>query len=540
VPPGAVLVGALTMTVSVWAVLQQCEPRLGHDESVYAGKAREWATGTPATGWEAYRPVALPALGSLALRVSNSTSAVRLVGLALALFTLGAVYAVASRTVGRRHAAVSILVILGGATFLRRLPEFLDDIPAAGLLLVGAYLVARSRRPGGRWALVRAALVADVMLPLRYGSLAGLLSVLGAAVLIWGPRTWARDWRRVVEAAAVFCAGLVPLAVYGRQATGSWFGIFRQAEAIAHRAYVGEGLVYYATAYPFTLAGLLGAVVMAAGLARTLQDSATVLHLPGGGRRRSSRDRASPRGGDPGSGPVALVLPDTSTGQARAGGLVPPSDDEQVRLRAFLGCAAVIELLLLGLDAHGEGRFVLFTIFTLCVLGVRALTDVLPTSRRPAALLALTVLAVVAVPVDTAVIWVQIHQVTGQLDAADSVGSVIAADARRPATRSSRPGAGSFRLDSTTRRGSDRSCLVITALPEEVAWVSGCRAVAPDRAWPLPRAVTAYAILFPGRSGWPTWTLIGRLDPLRTWSVQDLGRRGDLGHAELAVSAPPG
>jgi hypothetical protein len=39
--------------------------------------------------------------------------------------------------------AVAVLVVAGGVAFLRRLPEFLDDIPAAGLLLLVAYLVLR-------------------------------------------------------------------------------------------------------------------------------------------------------------------------------------------------------------------------------------------------------------------------------------------------------------------------------------------------------------------------------------------------------------
>jgi hypothetical protein len=74
-------------------------------------------------------------------------------------------------------------------TFLRRLPEFLDDIPSAGLLLLVAYLVlllvaylvlhSRRQMPRGRpaWSLPAAAAVAVVTCLVRYGASAVLLAI---------------------------------------------------------------------------------------------------------------------------------------------------------------------------------------------------------------------------------------------------------------------------------------------------------------------------------------------------------------------------
>ncbi|MEV8308090.1 hypothetical protein AB0P36_12175 [Streptomyces flavidovirens] len=64
VPAGAYVVGVLAVAAGVWAVLQDFEPYLGHEEAVYANKVRSWVEGTPDAGWGVYRPVGLPALGA--------------------------------------------------------------------------------------------------------------------------------------------------------------------------------------------------------------------------------------------------------------------------------------------------------------------------------------------------------------------------------------------------------------------------------------------------------------------------------------------
>ncbi|MFD5098853.1 hypothetical protein [Streptomyces albidochromogenes] len=75
VPGGVGLVGVLAAAAGVWAVLKGFEPYLGHEEAVYANKARSWADGAPDAGWGVYRPVGLPALGALALWLSGEGAA---------------------------------------------------------------------------------------------------------------------------------------------------------------------------------------------------------------------------------------------------------------------------------------------------------------------------------------------------------------------------------------------------------------------------------------------------------------------------------
>jgi hypothetical protein len=80
----------ILLTTVTWAWYQRVEPYLGHDESVYAARARSWVTGEPAAGWEVYRPIGLPALGRVMLAVGEpvlggATTAFRVLGLVLTL-----------------------------------------------------------------------------------------------------------------------------------------------------------------------------------------------------------------------------------------------------------------------------------------------------------------------------------------------------------------------------------------------------------------------------------------------------------------------
>ncbi len=536
-PPPVVLAAGLTLAAGVWAWLQRVEPYLGHDESVYAGQARAWLIGTPAVGWGGYRPVGLPLLGTLALRVSDSTGALRAVGLALTLLTLAIVYLVGARVSSPRRAAVAVLVVLSGATFLRRLPEFLDDIPSAGLLLLSAYLVLRSRRPGGRWALPAAAAVGVLAVLVRYGAAAGLVSIAAAGVLAWGPRVWLRAWREVAAALAVLAAGLAPLAVYSHRATGSWIGVLVQAGVVAHRAYLGQGLVYYVQAYPYKLAGVLGAVVAAAGALAALAAA----------RRLRRADPVVPGEGLTGG-----------EGAGRGGD----------RERLFLGLAAVLELLLLGVIAHGESRFALFTMITLIVLGVDAVGRAAG-RWAGSALLATAVLAVAATGATAVLVGREVAAVTVSRDAVDAVAAQLApglrlpaagraaagraaagraagvvprrpgrsAATRAPAARAATARAATAGL-SIPRPGGGSPCLVITRLSVEAAWVSGCDAREPTDVRALPAAAVVYVIEFPDTPGWSWSARLRRLAPDRTWSPMSAIGSGGLGRAVIVVSPP--
>ncbi|GAA2351368.1 hypothetical protein GCM10010246_44530 [Streptomyces cuspidosporus] len=352
IPAWAGLVAVLAMAAAVWAALQDHEPLIGHEEAVYANKARSWLDGTPDAGWGTYRPVGLPALGRIALAVHDDVGALRVVALLLVLFTLATTYLVAARLTTPRRAVVATLLLLGGLGFLRRVPQFLNDIGATGLLLIVVYLLVRAQEKPGSRALAVLPLAALAAFYLRYGVVGTLVAVVIAAVLAYGPRAWLAQGRRLALCAGVFVAGLVPHFVYATEVTGSPLGLILSATERAGRSYVGDGLVYYVSVFPYRLAGDLGAVVMAAGL----WGLGAALR-----RRRRHQER--------------------------------PHD----RRRVFLGLTAVLTFVVLGVATDGEPRFVYLSVALLTVLGVQTLAEA--AGRWSATVLtAVAALAAVTVP----------------------------------------------------------------------------------------------------------------------------------------------
>ncbi|WP_460517365.1 hypothetical protein [Flindersiella endophytica] len=325
------LLALLGMAFLLWYGLQGAEPFLGHDESVYAAKARSWLTDLPAAQWDPRRAPGVPALGAVALTIHDSVGALRAVGLLLVLLTLAITYVVAARLTTYWRASAVVLVVLTAAPFLRRVPEFLSDIGAAGLLFACAYLVIRRR-------LIALAVVALATFYLRYGATAGLLAIALAALVVWGPKVWLADKRRLVLATGVFVAGLVPHFAYATWLTGRPWGLLADAGASANQVYFGDGLVFYVTNFPSGLAGVLGAVLMAIGL-------------------------------------IAAIA------------------GRHERWKAFLGLSAVLGIVLLGLVGHGEPRFVYFSVIALILLGADAIAG-----RSRVALAAVTVVALAQLP----------------------------------------------------------------------------------------------------------------------------------------------
>lgn len=342
VPPGVLLAGLLGLTTLLWALLQDHEPWIGHEESVYANKARSWTEdGPPAAGWGEYRPPGLPLLGTLALRLHDDVGALRAVSLLLALAMLTATYLVAARWTTPRRAVLAVLLVLGGLGFLRRMPEFLNDIGGTGLLLVVVYLLTRAQEHPGSRALLALPPVVLAAFYLRYGVAGNLAAILLAALLAYGPRAWLARWRQLAVAGGVILAGLVPHFAHAAHVTGSPLGLVFWATSQAERQFVGDGLLYYLAIFPYRLAGDLGGVVMAGGL---LAAFSALRRL----RRRGA-------GGEPGA---------------------------ETRRRAFLGLTSVLVLVLLGVATDGEPRFVYLPVVLLTVLGVQALAEAAGGRRR--------------------------------------------------------------------------------------------------------------------------------------------------------------
>jgi hypothetical protein len=267
--------------------------------------------------------------------------------------------------------------------------------------------------------------------------------------------------------------------VHSYRQTGSVLGLLVRAEVTAHRAYVGQGLVYYAQAFPAKLAGPLGAVAMT----------------------------------------VALVAVARTAPRLLSGHVPEPGHDQE---RLFLGVAAVLEVLLLGLVAHGESRFAVFTVFALVILGVDVLAEASGDRSRPV-LAATAVTALAAIVLTTAVMYHQITGATANVRAVASVAQRLRTDVARQAG---------------TAPGTGTSCLVVTRMAIESGWASGCDAAEPDAVDHLPDEVTVYVITFPGTPGWSGLTRIRASAPQRSWTMVPVPSADQLGDAVVAVSAP--
>lgn len=464
VPPSLALGLTLLLTVVLWHGLQGGLPYLGHDEAVYATKARSWLTGAPAAQWRPYRPVGLPALGWIALHVSDDVGSVRALGLILALFTLAITYVVAARLTGPGRAAVATLVMVSGWGFLRRLPEFLDDIPAAGLLLAVTCLIIRARQRPGSYSLLAAAAVAVAAFYVRYGAICGLLLLGVSALVTWGWRGWITSWRDIA-AGGVLAGGLGAHLAYSNSTAGSPLEVFFSALQVARTGYYGQGLVYYALTFPFRLAGDLGGAVMAAGLIAAFPAACRLW-------RRDRLDGAS--------------LAD--------------------RVRIFLALTAVAYVLLLGLIADGQERYVFFPVLLLLIAGVDAIARYAG-SWSGIVLAAITALAVLAAVVDYGV------AMNGDIAVVTARQASLAAAAQRI------PG--------------HHRCLVVTGFQPEMGWYSGCATTGFPQAETgrLPSGELVYVVLFQRGTGQPHAVQLRKMVAGWHATAITVNTKGSLGRA---------
>lgn len=415
VPAIVYLTGVLVLAAAVWAWLQDKEPYLGHEEAVYANKARSWLDdGIPAAGWGIYRPLGLPFLGRIALAVHNDVGALRAVALILTLFTLTTTYAIASRWMSAHRAVLVVLVLVSGLGFLRRMPEFLNDIGSTGLLLIVVYLITRAHEKDGSRALLVLPIVVLCVFYFRYGVLGSLLAVFLAASLAYSPRTWLARWKHLAIAGTVLAIGLTPHLLHAHEATGSPLGIVLSATSQANRQYVGDGLVYYLAVFPYRLAGDLGALLMAAGIAATA--------------------RAAHR----------LWRPAVPTAVSR------PTDVLALRRDVFLGTSALFVFVTLGLATDGEPRFVYVSVVLLLMLGIARLPDLTGNLTRG------------------------VMVTVGALGLLTVLGTaqVIAHGAMPSPSR-----LGDSTVPVALQLRSAGPCLLVTGYEPEMGWYSGCDAV---------------------------------------------------------------
>ena len=238
-------------------------PVLGHDEAAFALAAHGRA---PAGVW-LYRSDGTIAIAKLGILLGGAVWQLRLASAVLGITVVLGVAAVGRAAFGPRTGAWAAALIAGAHPMVLRAAELLSDLPATGCVLGGiAILVGELDRGGGpRWRIVAAAPLFAAAFYVRYGSAPVIGFAIAAACVMWWREVWARPLRLLALVAALAVL-LVPHLVRSLDATGTIFGILEVSAGMPRRAYVGEGLVTYLTSNPLLFYGVLIAPVAVAGI----------------------------------------------------------------------------------------------------------------------------------------------------------------------------------------------------------------------------------------------------------------------------------
>jgi hypothetical protein len=301
-----------------------------------------------------------------------------------------------------RVGALAAAVIAGAHPFVLRAADLVADLPAASCAVFGIAVVVRELESerGPSWWLVAAAPAFAGAFYFRYGH-APLVAIVAAAALVVYPRRLAA-WP-VVATVAAFALLLVPHFATSLRDTGSPLGILELSAGVPARSYIGEGLVAYMSSNPLSEFGVLGAPLVLAGI---------------------------------------------------VGALRPPA---RWRPPVFLAAIAVGQLVVLGLQARAQPRYIYVATILLVVVGVDAAARVVPAwlVRRiavPLVALALFAVAAAAVPVGR-------HRARARQPIA------VAADA--------------IRADA-----AGRPCAIASLQVPQLVWRTGCAGILPRAPWP--------------------------------------------------------
>lgn len=297
---------------------------LGHDESVYALKARSWYSGTPATGWGPHRPPGLPAIGWLVLHVSDSEVALRSATIMISIGATLSMWLTGRIVFDRLTAALAVGVFVSANTFLRRATEFLSDLSAATLLMLTMLVIWYhfEKRPNGWW-LVAAAPLGSLSFYMRYGSAVPLAVIAVMAILVWHA-SLRQSLRPIVMTGALLVVFAIPHVIYSLGETGSVTGVLTSAPTLG-----SFGLSTYAKWLPYSLAGPVGALLIAAAGSYTVYTAAARLW----DRRRAAAE---------------------------------------FRGAVFLFGTGLVVTVTLGTIAHAEARFLYLPLMAVLIVGARA------------------------------------------------------------------------------------------------------------------------------------------------------------------------
>lgn len=234
---------------------------LGHDESAYALKAKHWIEGTPESGWNLHRGIAMSAYGYVIFEFGGSDAALRswgiaaIVGLAVATWILG------SRVGGRLVGPFAAIAVVSSPILLRRSTEYLSDVPAAALLMACMVIIWREfvRRNTPTYGLLWLLPFAWAAFYIRYQSVLSL-ALIAVTVGVLFAQKLKVGWRPVALTAGIGLVGLLPHFWFATYETGSPLGILTFTADVAGREYYGEGLVDYFLLMGWPLAAFLGPI----------------------------------------------------------------------------------------------------------------------------------------------------------------------------------------------------------------------------------------------------------------------------------------
>lgn len=406
-----------TAAILVWAAAALIGivfgPSLGHDEAAFALAARGEA---PPGAW-LYRSDGTVAIARIGIALGGAEWQLRLTSTVLNALALVAAYAVGRVAFAPRTGAWAAAVLAGAHPMVLRSAELLSDLPAmAGILGGIALLVSElDRDTGPRWRIVLAAPIFAAAFYVRYGSAPVVALAIAAAGGLWFRAVLRRPWP-VLAMVGLLAALVVPHLLRSLDATGTWLGILQISAGMPRRAYIGEGLVTYLTSNPFLFYGALVAPVMVAG----------------------------------------------AVGVVRARRKAP----------WYLAILALCQLLALGLESHGQPRYVFVATALLVALGVATLAE--PRFARPRLALALVAASWIGVLVAAPIYY-------RHLDAARA--PILAAGTTLRAASAGQP------------------CVAVALIVPQLMWYSPCRVLAAGLLEdPLPADRARYAASF---TRWP-------------------------------------
>jgi 4-amino-4-deoxy-L-arabinose transferase-like glycosyltransferase len=405
------LAAALVAWIAMVAIGLVFGPALGHDEAAFALAARG---GAPAGAW-LYRSDGTIAIAKIGIALGGAVWQLRLASAVLGTGVVIAVFAVGRAAFRARTGAWAAALIAGAHPMVLRSAELLSDLPAMACLLGGiAIVVGELDRTGGpRWRIVWAGPLFAAAFYVRYGSAPVIAFAIAAAGLVWWRAVVARPIR-VLAMVVALAVLVIPHLLRSVAATGTMLGILELSAGMPRRAYVGEGLVTYLTSNPFLFYGFLIAPVAIVGL---------------------------------------LGLP-------------------WVRRKApwYLAMVAIAQMVSLGLQSHGQPRYVFVATALFVVLGVDRLMCV----PRPRLALGLVVASWLGVGIAAVLHYSHVD------------------NERAPILEAARV----IRADT-----GDRPCAAVALIVPQLMWYSGCEVFASALLEdPLPADRNRYAVTF---TRWP-------------------------------------